>query len=140
MTQPVFTDPNQILWVVPDLEVVFGEYLKGRLGDDATVYTALPATVSYVKPVLRINRIGGIRRSRIMEEGVMDVDVWHGNATSCKAMMARARAHLLGARGVMHRGVVVTQTWEVAGPGRRPEEDPAMTRIGFTVGLLVHPA
>jgi hypothetical protein len=29
---------------------------------------------------------------------------------------------------------------EISGPGRRPEDNPSVYRIGFTAGLLVRPA
>lgn len=145
MTAPSFTDPHRFVWTCPDMEVVVGEYLKIQLGAlAAAVYTALPSGVTYEKPVYRINRIGGVRRG-VVEEVVLDIDAWRtkdagGAITSLKASVATARAEMMGMKGVRHRGIVVTRAWEVAGPVRRPEEDTALGRLGFTVGLLVHPA
>lgn len=137
-----YTDPHREVVQLPDIEVVVGEYLKDQIGADATVYTSLPSSVSYTKPVVRVNRIGGTWRNRaaMLDEPILDIDVWHTNGTTLKEMVARTRAQLAAMVGVMHRGIVVTRVFEQAGPVRRPEDDPTLARIGFSVGLLVHPA
>lgn len=136
-----YTDPHRQVVQLPDIEVIVGLYLKDQLGTDASVYTTLPATVSYAKPVVRINRIGGTWRIRnVLDEPTIDVDLWGKDAGALKTMTERVRAQLLALGGVMHLGAVITRATEVAGPLRRPEDDPALYRFGFTVGLLVHPA
>jgi hypothetical protein len=136
-----YTDPARQVVIMPDIEVLAGLYLKDQLGTDATVYTALPSTVDYTKPVVRLNRIGGTWRIRgVLDEPTLDVDLWGKAPAALKTMTERVRGYLMAANGVMHNGAVITRVSEVAGPLRRPEDDPSLYRIGFTVALLVHPA
>jgi hypothetical protein len=125
---------------LPRITVVVGEYLRDWMEPrGAYVYPALPALP--VWPAIRPVRIGGVMRDRLaqLDEAIIDVDVWTED-DSAEALATEARAYLLQMKGVMHRGIVVTHTFDSAGPAPRVEEDKNLERFGFAVGLLFHPA
>lgn len=133
--QPIVDDD------LPIITIVVGEYLRDWLESDGIkVYPKLPKSPQW--PVVRPVRIGGVMRNvrARLDEAVMDFDVWTKGDPSAEALATRARSYMLQMTGVMHRDIVVTQTFDSAGPAPRPEDDPSLERFGFTVGLLFHPA
>lgn len=126
---------------LPRITVVVGEYLRDWLESDGVhVYPRLPSRPAW--PAVRPVRIGGVMRNvrAKLDEAIMDFDVWTTGDGSAETLANKTRSYMLEMTGVMHRDIVVTRTFDSAGPAPRPEDDPALERFGFTVGLLFHPA
>jgi hypothetical protein len=141
-----YTAPDRWVSNPPDVELIVARYLRDQLGSDARSYTELPPGETFTTSVVRCQRIGGIFRpgslAGILDDATVDVDVWsRGDFTTVlKPLVSRVRGLLIpGARGVMYLGGAITNTYEIAGPVRRPEDDPLLGRIGFTVGVVVRP-
>ena len=133
--QPIVDD------TLPRITVVVGEYLRDWLEPDGIkVYPRLPDSPQW--PAVRPTRIGGVMRNvrARLDEAIMDVDVWTTAGDSAETLANTARDYMLQMTGVMHRDIVITRTFDSAGPAPRPEDDKALERFGFTVGLLFHPA
>jgi hypothetical protein len=91
--------------------------------------------------VIRVMRIGGSWRfRRSLDEPMVDIDVWASSLVSARSTANQARAAMADMAGDQRDGGLCTHTAEISGPGRRPEENPHVYRIGFTAGLLVRPA
>lgn len=121
-----------------DIEVFIGRYFRDQFGNNAKVYQELPSTVIYDVPVIRANRIGGMWvRPGILDNPMVDVDVWASTIEACKSTVSVARGLSAGLVNISYLGLVVTKVSELAGPVRRPETDENLSRIGFTLDLLV---
>lgn len=124
----------------PDAELIVGRYLRDKLGTTASVVLTLAPDQVFTPPVVRVNRIGGNWRvHNVLDEPMIDIDVWGETAEAAKSVIHSARTQCAALRGLHYLGAAVTHVYEVAGPGRRPEDDSALTRWGFTIGLLLHP-
>jgi hypothetical protein len=126
------TDPHRLVTEFPDIETITGRYLRDQFGSDAYVYTVLPSTVTYDKPVIRALRIGGQQSWPVIDNPQVDFDVWARTLAEVKAAVSRARAYCQAMKGFTYMGGVITRTEEFAGPVRRPETDEGLERIGFS--------
>lgn len=131
--------------VFPDAELMLVRHLAGALGSGVYVCTAVPPDdeIHAYLPVVRIWRIGGgwtVRKQ--LDEATVDIDVWHTQLQPLNDLVAQVRAEVEAMQGLVDAtvGGVVTQTSEVVGPRRLPEDDPLLIRAGFTVGLLLRRA
>lgn len=130
--------------VFPDVELMLVRHLAAVLGPDVYVCTAVPPDdeIQVYLPVVRVWRTGGgwtIRKQ--LDDAVVDIDVWHTQLQPLNDLVARVRAEVEAMQGLSDDTAngVVTQTSEVVGPRRLPEDDPLLIRAGFTVGLLLRP-
>ncbi|MGW3154005.1 phage tail termination protein [Streptomyces sp. NPDC001089] len=132
--------------VFPDAELMARNFLAEYFGDDAHLCTVLPGDPQFAeliqdKAVIRAIRIGGSWRfRRSLDEPMVDIDVWANSLASARSFANRARAAVADMAGDQRDGGLCTYSSEISGPGRRPEENQSVYRIGFTVGLLVRPA
>ncbi|MFF9210480.1 MULTISPECIES: hypothetical protein [unclassified Streptomyces] len=132
--------------VFPDAELMARDFLAEYFGDEAHLCTVLPGDPQFdqliqAKAVIRVMRIGGTWRfRRSLDEPMVDIDVWTRDLAGCRSITNRARAAVADMAGDQRGGGLCTSTSEISGPGRRPEDNPSVYRIGFTVGLLVRPA
>ncbi|MFD9920653.1 hypothetical protein ACFWXR_14365 [[Kitasatospora] papulosa] len=132
--------------VFPDAELMVRNFLAEYFGPDAHLCTVVPGEPEFdeliqSKAVIRTIRIGGTWRVRkALDEPSVDIDVWASSLPGARAIANRARAALEAMAGDQRDGGLVTYSSEISGPGRRPEENPNVYRIGFTVGLCVRPA
>lgn len=130
--------------IFPDVELLLTRHLTAAL-DGIYVCTSLPPDdeLRGLLPAVRVMRSGGgwtIRKQ--LDDAVIDVDVWHTQLQPLNDLIARLRAEIEDMRGLYDAalGVAITETTEVAGPRRLPEDDPLLIRAGFTVSLLSRPA
>lgn len=128
--------------VFPDAELMLVRHLADVLGTGVYVCTAVPPDdeIRAYLPVVRVLRVGGgwtIRKQ--LDQALVDIDVWHTQLKPLNDLVAQVRAEVEAMQGLVDPAVggVVTQTTEVVGPRRLPEEDPQLIRAGFTVGLLL---
>ncbi|MFE7029448.1 hypothetical protein ACFU9Y_03995 [Streptomyces sp. NPDC057621] len=132
--------------VFPDAELMARNFLAEFFGSDAHLCTVLPGDPEFAellrdKAVIRVIRIGGTWRfRRSLDEPMVDIDVWADSLASARSIANQARAAVADMAGDQRNGGLCTYSAEISGPGRRPEENPQVYRIGFTVGLLVRPA
>lgn len=130
--------------VFPDVELMLVRHLATVLGSDAYVCTSVPPDDQLQDhlPVVRVMRTGGgwtIRKQ--LDSATVDIDVWGTQLQPLNNLVARLRAEIEAMRGYLDDTLsgAVTETTEIAGPRRLPEEDPLLIRAGFTVSLLVRP-
>jgi hypothetical protein len=132
--------------VFPDAELMARNFLAEYFGDEAHLCTVLPEDAQFDeliqdRSVIRVMRIGGSWRfRRSLDEPMVDIDVWAGSLVSARSTANQARAAVADMAGDQRDGGLCTHTAEISGPGRRPEDNPKVYRIGFTAGLLVRPA
>jgi hypothetical protein len=132
--------------VFPDAELMARNFLAEYFGDEAHLCTVLPEDAQFDelvqdKAVIRVIRTGGSWRfRRVLDEPMVDIDVWAGSLASARLFANRARAAVADMQGDQRDGGLCTYSTEISGPGRRPEDNPKVYRIGFTAGLLVRPA
>lgn len=142
MAQPVHTDLQRFVPSADiDAEVLVGGYLRFELGGDYKVCTELTESEDFTVPVIRVQRAGGQGQpGLILDEALMDIDVWGKTRNDTKTAMRRARALMAAAKGVWFAGAVITKVEELDGPAPRLEPDPKLYRWGFTHGVSIHPA
>ncbi|MEW2276714.1 hypothetical protein AB0936_03550 [Streptomyces cyaneofuscatus] len=129
--------------VFPDAELMAMNFLAEYFGEDAFVCSTAPDAEHFEEllPIVRVSRIGGVWRVRkALDEPSIDVDVWSTDAALSHSLVNRARGALEAMVGDQRDGGLVTFSSEISGPGRRPDENPKVYRVGFTVGLCVRPA
>jgi hypothetical protein len=132
--------------VFPDAELMARNFLAEYFGDEAHLCTVLPGDLQFDelirdKAVIRVMRIGGTWRfRRSLDEPMVDIDVWTSDLATSRSFANRARGAVADMAGDHRDGGLCTYSSEISGPGRRPEENPSVYRIGFTVGLCVRPA
>ncbi|MGA5467847.1 hypothetical protein ACPCUK_03275 [Streptomyces arboris] len=129
--------------VFPDAELMAMNFLAEYFGEDAFVCSTAPEAGLFEEllPIVRVSRIGGVWRVRkALDEPSIDVDVWSTDAALSHSLVNRARGALEAMVGDQRDGGLVTFSSEISGPGRRPDANPKVYRIGFTVGLCVRPA
>jgi hypothetical protein len=140
--------PSPVI-VFPDVELIVIRFLDGYLNvgyaSDIHVGSTVPARTLTAGelPVIRVNRVGGITSTRIpqrLDEPTVDVDLWDDDADDLWLLAGRIRGLLQAMPGLVDEDSVITRVREVVGPGRRPEDDPNLFRIGFTCAVTLHPA
>lgn len=119
-------------------------YLADYFGEAATIGASVP-TGSALYPQLPFIQVvpsgGGWLIRKQLDEVVLNINVYgHRDSLSAVDDLARtARAVIESMQGHRTSGAVITRTTELSGASRLPEEDQLVTRVGFTVALLVRP-
>ena len=113
----------------PDAEFTVGSYLKSSLPSLVVVDerpAALPAEF------VRIERIGGARRSVVTDRPRVDVQCWSHSKESAWDLLVLVRAHILAMAG--QRGTTrVYDVSEVGGPQWLPDNESSKPRYAFAV-------
>lgn len=128
----------------PDAELVARSYLQEVLGETVTVLTDLPPEDVFQEclptGIVRCVRIGGTSRIRWnLDEPTIDIDVYSPSLSSTNQLVADIRAAIESMPTFANESMAVTGSFEVSGPNRRPEENPNVHRVGFTIGLRLRP-
>lgn len=120
MTKPVVIFPDAVLVTIQYLRTVV----------DTPVYSRVPAP----RPAefIRIQRLGGIRRSLILDRPRIDVECWSDSEEGAEGLCARVRAYVLAMAG--KRGdTTVYDVAEVSGPMWLPDSESGQPRYSFAV-------
>lgn len=121
MTRPVV--------VFPDAALVTVTYLRSVM-PGVLVYTRIPAD----RPAefIRVERLGGMRRSLITDRPRMDIHCWSTSEEAAEGLMARTRALTLAMAGA-RAGTTVYDVAEVTGPQWLPDNTSGQPRYAFAV-------
>lgn len=117
------------LVVFPDAVLVVIDFLRSRL-PGVPLFSLMPEA----RPAefIRVERIGGQRRSLILDRPRVDIHVWSDSAENAEALMSRARAHSLAMAG--KRGTTtVYDVAEVGGPQWIPDDTSGQPRYAFAL-------
>ena len=121
MSKPVIVFPDAVLVTILYLR----EVLPG-----AAVYSRVPDP----RPAefIRIQRLGGLRRSLILDRPRIDVECWSDSEEGAEELCARVRAYVLAMAG--KRGeTTVYDVAEVSGPMWLPDSESGQPRYSFAV-------
>lgn len=121
MAKPVVVFPDAVLVVI--------DYLRSRLPGTPT-YSRVPEA----RPAefIRVERIGGQRRTLITDRPRVDIHCWSDSEENAEALMARVRAYTLAMAG--RRGsTTVYDVAEVGGPQWIPDEASGQPRYAFAL-------
>ncbi len=87
-----------------------------------------PRPASFV----RIERIGGPVRDRVVDDALVTVEAWATTHPAAWDLAARTRAIVLGLEGTVVDGAVLYGVVEASGPGSLPDPDSDMRRFTWT--------
>ncbi|MGW6754527.1 hypothetical protein [Streptomyces sp. NPDC055006] len=105
------------------------DYLRSALPGVA-VYSRVPSP----RPAefVRVERLGGLRKSLILDRPRIDVECWSGSEAGAEDLMQRVRAYVLAMAG--KRGTTtVYDVAEVSGPMWLPDSTSGQPRYSFAV-------
>ena len=120
--KPVVVFPDAVLMVI--------EYLRGVMPKGTLVYSRVPETMP--AEFIRVQRLGGLRRSLVIDRPRIDVECWSDSEEGAEALMTTARAHVLAMSG--SRGdTTVYDVAEVSGPQWLPDSATGKPRYAFAV-------
>lgn len=121
MPRPVVRMPDSVFVVV--------QYLRSAMpGVTVLSRTPNPRPAEFI----RIERIGGIPRSRFIDRPRIDVECWSGSEEGAEALMSTARGYvhaIAGKRGT----TTVYDLAEVSGPMWLPDSESGQPRYSFAV-------
>ncbi|AUG87276.1 tail terminator [Streptomyces phage Rowa] len=112
----------------PDAVLVAIQYLRPNI--TAAVYSRVPNP----RPAefVRIQRLGGTRRSLILDRPRIDVECWSDSEENAEALCSKVRAYVLAMAG--KRGqTTVYDVAEVSGPMWLPDSESGQPRYSFAV-------
>jgi hypothetical protein len=115
--------------VFPDAVLVTIQYIRQAL-PSVPVYSRVPDP----RPdeFVRIERLGGIRRSLILDRPRIDVECWSDSEENAEALVSNVRAYVLAMAG--KRGTTtVYDVAEVSGPMWLPDSVSGQPRYSFAV-------
>lgn len=125
------------LIALPDAEEAVVAYLD-PLMDGVRVGTRNPASPTTGGELVRVRRVGGISRSRVVDVPTLDVLVWADDHGRRMDLARRASALLHAGSGAIAGGARLGGCSDVMGPRRMP--DPANDQaevVMFTVALAM---
>ncbi|MGW6920847.1 hypothetical protein ACWGA9_06120 [Streptomyces sp. NPDC054950] len=115
--------------VFPDAVLVMTEYLRSVLPGlriESKVPTTRPAEF------VRLKRLGGVSRIRILDRPRMDVECWSDTEGNAADLMLRVRPFVLAMAG--KRGdTTVYRVTEVSGPMWLPDSESGQPKYAFAV-------
>lgn len=115
--------------VFPDAVLVAIDYLRPRF-PGVPVQSRVPE--SRPDEFITVRRIGGQRRSLILDRPRVDIHCWAASEEDAEALTARVRAHTLAMAG--RRGTTtVYDVQEVGGPQWLPDDTSGQPRYAFAV-------
>ncbi len=119
--QPVIVFPDTAAAVIAHLNAVLAANFYGA------VPTPRPDTFGTVQ------RLGGPRRSRFVDEAQLGVECWAPTAGAAHDLAQLARAHINSLPGSTVAGVRFYRVTEAAGPADLPDPLSGQPRFVFTV-------
>ena len=103
---------------------------------DYRFVTTLPATLPAV--CARITRISGAARSVVLDQSVIDIDVFTGDYGTSDLASREIQSAMLSIRGKPQLIGVIASVNVVNGPRRLPDPNPALFRFNATYELHAH--
>lgn len=120
MTKPVI--------IFPDAVEVAVNYLRPLVSAPVFSRVPNPRPAAFV----RFQRLGGTKRSIILDRPRLDVECWSDSEEGAEALMKVARAHM-HAIGGKRGGTTVYDVAEVSGPMWLPDSESGQPRYSFAV-------
>lgn len=121
-----------------DVEAAVAEWLRGQLGAGHRVVTETPADLVAALPLVRVDRIGGSDYSVVFDRATVDVDCWHVDRLSARALALTVHGLLrYGLPGQRIPGGVVCTVGTGSAPGWRTWDDSTIRRFGGTYQIVV---
>lgn len=115
--------------IFPDAVLIVIEYLRSKM-PGVPVHSQVPA--SRPSEFIRVERLGGTRRTLITDRPRIDIHCWSTSEGDAESLSARARAHVLAMAG--SRGTTtVYAVYEVGGPQWLPDNVSGQPRYAFAV-------
>lgn len=121
MTRPVVLFPDAVLVTI--------EYLRTKL-PDSLIYSDVPE--SRPAEFVRVERVGGARRSLLLDRPRVDFQCWSDSEENAEALVATVRAYAL-AMGGKRGATTVYEVTEVSGPMWVPDSLSGQARYAFAI-------
>lgn len=114
--------------VFADLEAELVTHLSSTLGVPVSTRVPTERPESFV----RVTRVGGTRRDRFRDAGMVVVDCWADTSPAAAELAQLARAHVYNLPDAEGLGVTVYRVQEVGGVMNNPDPDSSSPRYTFT--------
>ena len=120
--------------IFPDVIKALASLLRTALAVPVGTNVPNPRPTAFVL----LRRVGGQRRSLVVDQPTVAVEAWHANEVAATALAQLARAHIHAAVGTSLPAVgTVYRVDEFAGPASLPDPDSDQARVTFTVSIAV---